>query len=88
MQRFQEVWMIIGRIQNTVESLEGKIDHLLEIFDSLKLKNRELQTRVDKLEQELQDKTEAENRQAEQREIIQNKIESLLIKLKDFSELV
>lgn len=78
--------MTIGRIQNTVETLEGKIDQLLEILNSFKQKNIELQMRVNKLEQELRDKTEAENHQAEQKEIIQNKIESLLIRLKDFSE--
>ncbi|MBU0995714.1 MAG: cell division protein ZapB [Proteobacteria bacterium] len=79
--------MDISRIYNTVDALEGKIDHLLEVCNNLKNKNNELQDRIEDLEQELQNKIEAEGRQAEQKEMVQAKIDSLLVKLNDFSEL-
>ena len=79
--------MDIEMIDNTVDTLERKIDRLIEICSNLKNENNELRDKIEDLEQELQNKIEAEGRQEEHREIVQAKIDSLLMKLNDFSEL-
>ena len=79
--------MNVARIYSQIGLLKEKIEHLLEINNCLRLNNQKLQDQIEELNQELQSKKEAESRQAKHKEMVQAKIDSLLMKLNDFSEL-
>ena len=79
--------MNIARIYSQIGLLKEKIDHLLETNKNLRLSNQKLQYQIAELNQELQSKKEVEGRQAKQKEMVQAKIDSLLTKLNNFSEL-
>lgn len=78
--------MDIEVIYNQFDKLENKIEKLIGICKSLKIEKTELQSKVVELEQELDRKIEAEKRQINKREMIQKKIDHLLLKLNDISE--
>lgn len=67
--------------------IEEKVEFLIELCQSLESTNSELQEKIQKLEQELQGKAEAESRHTEQKVLIRSKIDSLMAKLDNFSEL-
>ena len=69
------------------DDLEEKVEFLIELCKTLEITNKDLQTKIDSLEDELKGKTETENRHSEQRTLVRSKIDSLLSKLSNFSEI-
>lgn len=68
------------------EELEQKIDILVNACKIYKAKNQELNNKIERLEEELQGKVEAENSYQHERELIRSKIDNLLGKLTDTAE--
>ncbi|MDM8521984.1 DUF904 domain-containing protein [Desulfococcaceae bacterium HSG8] len=68
------------------EEIEKKVENLIERCKSLEADKLQLKDKIDKLEQELQEKADAEKRNSEEKAFIRSKIDNLLIKLKDIGE--
>ena len=68
------------------DEIEQKVGKLIDVCKSLEATNLELNAKVQKLEQELQDKLETENNYQEERALIRSKIDSLLVRLEDITE--
>ena len=69
------------------EELEHKVDKLIEVCKSYETANAELANKIKRLEEELQTRVEAENTFKEERTVIRSKIDNLLSRLEDFSNL-
>ena len=74
-------------IFNQFEDVEKKVESLVELCKSLELTNSELKDNVQNLELELEIKLKAEANFAEHKTVVKAKIDSLLSKLNDFSEI-
>lgn len=68
------------------EQIEHKVERLIEVCKSLETANLGLKNRIDGLEKELQTKIEAENRYAQEKDLIRSKIDGLLARLEDVSQ--
>lgn len=68
------------------DDIEGKVENLIKTCKSLEENNAELKKKVKELEQEIQKHAEAERLYEEQKAAVRIKIESLLIKLNNFSQ--
>jgi hypothetical protein len=69
------------------EELENKVDKLIEVCKSYETANAELTNKIKRLEEELQNRVAAENSFNEERTVIRSKIDNLLSRLEDFSNL-
>jgi len=65
------------------EEVEHKVERVIEACKSHEATNLELINKIERLEEELQKKTEAENKYLEERALI---IDSLLVRLEDITE--
>jgi hypothetical protein len=74
------------KILRQFDEIEQKVEKLIDVFKSLEATNLELNNKVEKLEQELQEKLETENNYQEERALIRSKIDSLLVRLEDITE--
>ena len=68
------------------DEIEQKVGKLIDVCKSLEATNLELKNKIERLEEELQGKVEAENNYQEERALIRSKIDSLLIRLEDITE--
>ena len=68
------------------EEIEKKVENLINVCKSLKTTNLELRNKVERLEEELQGKVETENNYAQEKALIRSKIDSLLGRLEDMTE--
>ncbi len=68
------------------EDLEKKVENLIKTCRSLELNNSELKNKIERLEEELKGKVEAENRYHQERELIRSKIDNLLGKFTDLDD--
>ncbi len=75
-----------NEIFDQFDKIEGKVEKLIDTCKSLQASNTELKNKVERLEQELQGKGNAEKLFTEQKDLVRSKIDSLLTKLDDFSE--
>lgn len=73
-------------LNNKFKDIEEKVDFLIELCQTLQSENGELMSKVERLELELDQKNEAEERHTEQQAVIRSKIDGLLSKLNNFSE--
>lgn len=69
------------------ELVERRIGRLIGICQALEGEKAELTNKINRLEEELQGKVEAENKRKEERDLIRSKVDNLLVKLENFSEL-
>lgn len=67
------------------EAIEARLENLIQICREKDTQNRELISRVDKLEEELRTKVEAEKRIMEEKVLIRNRIDHLLQRLEDIT---
>jgi len=74
-------------IFNQFEDIEEKVEFLIELYKSLEVTNSELKENVKNLELELQGKIEAEADLTKHKTMIKAKVEGLLSKLNNFSEI-
>ena len=68
------------------EEIEKKVENLINVCKSLKTTNLELRNKVERLEEELQGKVETENNYAQERALIRSKVDGLLGRLEDMTE--
>jgi FtsZ-binding cell division protein ZapB len=69
------------------EEIENKVESVIETCRSYQAANLELKEKIKSLEEELQDKTEAEKKIAQEKALIRSKIDSLLVKLDHIIEM-
>lgn len=74
------------KILRQFDEIEQKVEKLIDVCKSLEATNLELNNKIEKLDQELQDKLETENNYQEERALIRSKIDSLLVRLEDITE--
>ena len=63
------------------QSIESRLDALIQICRDKDNLNKELSRRIEKLEEELRTKVEAEQRYVEEKALIRSKVDQLLIRL-------
>jgi peptidoglycan hydrolase CwlO-like protein len=67
--------------------IESKVERLIENCRAQAAANSELKTKLNSLEEEIQGKVEAEKNYAEEKALIRSKIDGLLARLDDISDL-
>ena len=75
-----------GEVVRQFEEIEHKVERVIEACKSHEATNLELINKIERLEEELQKKTEAENNYLKERDLIRSKIDSLLVRLEDITE--
>ncbi len=73
-------------IKKKFDDIDGKIDFLIELCNTLQLENKELTLKINDLETELETKSQTEVNFSDQEALIQSKIDGLLRKLNEFSK--
>jgi uncharacterized protein YoxC len=73
-------------ISKQFEEIEKKVENLINVCKSLKTTNLELRNKVERLEEELQGKVETEDNYAQEKALIRSKIDNLLSRLEDMTE--
>jgi peptidoglycan hydrolase CwlO-like protein len=68
------------------EEIEHKVEKLIENCKAQAAANSELKNKLNRLEEEIQGKVEAENNYAEEKALIRSKIDGLLARLDDISD--
>ena len=74
-----------NEIKNKFDDLEGKIDFVIELFQTLQQENSELMLKIKDLETQIDKKNVVEENLSEQEAMIQSKVDGLLKKLNYFS---
>ena len=67
------------------QSIESRLDALIQICRDKDNLNKELSRRIEKLEEELRTKVEAEQRYEEERALIRSKVDQLLVRLDEIA---
>ena len=73
-------------ILSQFEEIEKKVGKLIDVCQSLEIANLELSNNIKRLEEELQNKVEAENNYQEERTLIRSKIDDLLGRIEQITE--
>jgi len=68
------------------EEIEKKVEKLIDVYKSLEATNLELRNKIKGLEEELQGKVDAETNYTQEKALIRSKIDSLLVRLEDITE--
>ena len=68
------------------DEIEKKVENLINVCKSFETTNLELRNKVERLEEELQGKVETENNYAQERALIRSKVDGLLGRLEDMTE--
>jgi len=66
---------------NQFQTIETRLDTLLQICQDKDSQNKELSRRIEQLEEELRIKVEAEQKYAEEKALIRSRIDQLLMRL-------
>ena len=74
------------KVLKQFDEIEQKVGKLIDVCKSLEATNLEFKTKIERLEEELQGKVEAENDYQEERALIRSKVDSLLARLEDLTE--
>jgi peptidoglycan hydrolase CwlO-like protein len=69
------------------EEIEKKVEKLIDVYKSLEATNLELRNKIKRLEEELQGKVDAESKHTQEKNLIRSKIDSLLVRLEDITEI-
>jgi protein-arginine kinase activator protein McsA len=69
------------------EEIEKKVEKLIDINKSLEETNLESRNKIKRLEEELQSKVDAETNYTQEKALIRSKIDSLLVRLEDITEI-
>ena len=73
-------------ISRQFEEIEKKVEKLIDVYKSLEATNLELRNKIKRLEEELQGKVDAETNYTQEKALIRSKIDSLLVRLEDITE--
>jgi chromosome segregation ATPase len=71
---------------NQFQTIESRLDALIQICKDKDHQNKELSRRVEKLEEELRTKVEAEQRYVEEKTLIRSKVDQLLMRLDEIAK--
>jgi cell division septum initiation protein DivIVA len=74
-----------NQMKKKFDDIDGKIDFVIELCNTLQQENRELMLKIEDLENELDRKSETEEKFSKNEAIVQSKIERLLTKLDSFA---
>jgi protein-arginine kinase activator protein McsA len=74
------------KVLKQFDEIEQKVGKLIDVCKSLEATNLEFKTKIERLEEELQGKVEAENNYQEERALIRSKVDSLLARLEGLTE--
>ena len=74
-------------ILSQFDDIDEKVEHLVMLCKSLEAANNGLKSKIEILEQDVKNKSEAEKRNFEQKDKIRLKISYLLEKLNEFKEI-
>ena len=74
------------KVLKQFDEIEQKVGKLIDVCKSLEATNLEFKTKIERLEEELQGKVEAENNYQEERALIRSKVDNLLARLEDLTE--
>jgi len=74
------------KVLRQFDEIEQKVGKLIDVCKSLEATNLEFKTKIERLEEELQGKVEAENNYQAERALIRSKVDSLLARLEDLTE--
>jgi len=75
-----------NNIFSQFEEIEKKVGKLVDVCKSLETNNLELNNKIERLEEELQNKAEAENSYQEEKALIRSKIDGLLGRIEEITE--
>ena len=67
------------------QSIESRLDALIQICRDKDNQNKELSRRIEKLEEELRTMVEAEQKYEEERALIRSKVDQLLVRLDEIA---
>lgn len=79
--------METDEVMHQLDTLQEKVEHLIEKCQVLQRNNTDLHAKVQQLESELDQKTEAENQFLRQKTQIRSRIDDLLAKLNNAAEI-
>jgi len=68
------------------QEIEEKVRKVVDLYTSQETTNLELRNRIKILEEEIQEKVEAEHKYVAEKGLIRSKIDSILAKLEDMEE--
>jgi phage regulator Rha-like protein len=68
------------------QTIESRLDALIQICKEKDNLNKELSLRIEKLEEELRTKIEAEQRYGEEKALIRSKVDQLLMRLDEVAK--
>lgn len=68
------------------ETIEKRLDALIQICKNKDNQNKELILRIEKLEEELRTKVEAEQRYAEEKALVRSRVDQLLMRLEEIAK--
>jgi len=68
------------------EEIEKKVEKLIDVYKSLEATNLDLRNKIKRLEEEFQGKVDAETNYTQEKALIRSKIDSLLVRLEDITE--
>jgi uncharacterized membrane-anchored protein len=71
---------------NQFQTIETRLDALLQICKNKDDQNKELSFRIEQLEEELRTKVEAEQRYTEEKALIRSKVDQLLMRLDEIAK--
>ena len=71
---------------NQFQTIESRLDALIQICKEKDNLNKELSLRIEKLEEELRTRIEAEHRYAEEKALIRGKVDQLLKRLDEVAK--
>ena len=71
---------------NQFQTIETRLDTLLQICQDKDKQNKELSLRIEQLEEELRIKVEAEQQYAEEKALIRSKVDQLLMRLDEIAK--
>jgi protein-arginine kinase activator protein McsA len=74
------------KVLRQFDEIEQKVGKLIDVCKSLEATNLEFKNKIERLEEELQGKVEAENNYQEERALIRSKVDSLLARLEGLTE--
>lgn len=68
------------------ETIEKRLDALIQLCKDKDNQNKELILRIEKLEEELRTKVEAEQRFAEEKALVRSRVDQLLMRLEEIAK--
>jgi len=76
-----------SKLYDQFDEIEKRVEQLFETIESLETANIQLKERIMQLEQEVKEKSEAQERFAEEKALVRSKIDALLGKINHFKSL-